>query len=119
MSPVLLVIVVQILFFVLGMFIDPMSLILICLPLFLPALKAADVDLLWLGIVVSISCMIANLTPPVGFNLFIVQGAGAAHGLKFTEVVRGAIPFILLLIIGMALVIAFPSLATWLPSTMD
>jgi len=119
MSPVLLVIVVQILFFVLGMFIDPMSLILICLPLFLPALKAADVDLLWLGIVVSISCMIANLTPPVGFNLFIVQGAGAPYGLKFTEVVRGSIPFILLMIIGMALVIAIPSLATWLPSTMN
>ena len=107
------------LFFVLGMFIDPGSVMLISLPLFLPALRELEVDLVWFGVVISISCMIANLTPPVGVNLFIVQGIGRAHGMTIAHVIRGTMPFILIMIIAMALVIAIPGLATWLPSLMD
>ncbi|MFC1925661.1 TRAP transporter large permease [Chloroflexota bacterium] len=110
-----LIIVIQIMFFILGMFIDPGSVILVSLPVFLKSLNALDVDLYWFGVVIAISCMIANLTPPVGVNLFIVQGVGRPYGITFEHVVRGTIPFILLMIVGMALVLAFPELATWLP----
>ena len=91
---------------------------LINLPLFLPSLQALGVDLIWLGVIVTISCMIANLMPPVGLNLFILQGMGKPYGITFEHVVRGAVPFILIMILAMVLVFVLPSPATWLPSTM-
>ena len=116
LSKVVLIIAIQVLFFLLGMFIDAGSVILISLPLFVPVLRTMDVDLVQFGVIIAISCMIANLTPPVGVNLFIVQGVGKPYGITYEHVVRGVIPFILIMIFVMALVIIFPDLATWLPT---
>lgn len=113
-----LVIVVQLIFFLLGFFIEASSVMLFTLPLFLPVLKQLEVDLLWLGVIVTINSMIASLTPPVGFSLFIIQAVGRPFGITFTQIARGVIPYILILIFLMALLFAFPSLVTWLPSTM-
>lgn len=114
-----LVIVIQLIFLMLGFFIEASSVMLFTLPLFLPALRELDVDLLWLGVVITINSMIASLTPPVGFSLFIIQAVGRPHGVNFIHVARGVIPYVLLLLCLMVLVFVFPSLVTWLPSTMD
>lgn len=118
LTAIQLIIITQLLFFLLGMFIDAGSVMLIVLPLFLPSLRELEVDLIWLGVIISVSTMIANLTPPVGINLFIVQSVGRPYGITFVHVARGIVPFILIMIVGMALVLAFPPLATWLPSMM-
>lgn len=119
LSSVQLIIAVLLLFFVLGMFIEAGSVMLITTPLFLDSLNRLDVDLIWLGVLIGISCMIAELTPPVGFSLFILQGVGRPHGINFEHIVRGIIPFILILILALAIIILIPGIATWLPSTMD
>ncbi len=119
LSATQLVIVVMVLFFILGMFIEAGSVMLIVLPLFLDSLNDLGVDLTWLGILVAMSCMIAELTPPVGFSLFVIQAVGRPHGINFEQIVRGVIPYIFMLIFAIALVIAVPEIATWLPSTMD
>lgn len=119
LSAIQLVIVTQVIFFILGMFIDAGSVMLITLPLFLPSLNELEVDLIWLGVIIGISCMIANITPPVGLNLFIIQGVGKSHGITLEHIIRGVIPFILIMVLGMIIVFAIPSLATWLPSTMN
>lgn len=119
LSPVLLILAIQLLFFILGMFIDPGSVIMISLPLFIPALNALDINLIWLGVILAINSMIANLTPPVGINLYIVQGVGKSYGVSFGHVVRGTVPFILIMLVAMVLVIAFPGIATWLPSVIN
>lgn len=119
LSADVLILVVMVMFFLLGMFIDAASVMLITLPLFLPTLRLLEVDLLWLGVIVTLNAMIATLTPPVGLNLFIIQAVGRPHGISFSDVARGSVPFIILLFIVVGLVWAFPSLATWLPSTMN
>ena len=100
-------------------FIDAASVMLITLPLFMESLEALDVDLVWLGIIVTLNSMIATLTPPVGLNLFVIQTVGKRYGINFSMVVRGSLPFIGLLALVVVIVWIFPSLATWLPSTMD
>lgn len=119
LSPTILVIAIMVMFFVLGMFIDSASVLLITLPLFYESLVALNVDLVWLGIIVTLNAMIATLTPPVGLNLFVIQTVGKRYGVSFTTVVRGSLPFIGLLALVMVIVWIFPSIATWLPSTMD
>lgn len=118
LSPIVLVIVIQLIFFILGCFMDAPSVTLITLPLFLSSLQVMDIDLIWLGIVVTISAMMANITPPVGFSLFILKGVGEQYGITFGQIVRGSAPFIALLTFIIALLLAFPPLTTWLPNTM-
>ena len=119
LSATVLVIAIMLMFFILGMFIDSASVLLITLPLFLESLEALNVNLIWLGIIVTLNAMIATLTPPVGLNLFVIQTVGKRYGVNFTTVVRGSLPFIGLLFVVMLIVWIFPSIATWLPSTMD
>ena len=101
--------------FVLGMFMETISIILITTPVVLPVLKALAIDPVWYGILLTINLELALITPPVGMNLFAMKTIGNA---PLSEVIRGILPYIGLLLLGLALVLAFPQLALWLPTTM-
>jgi len=106
---------VCLLLLVLGMFLESVALILIVTPIVLPTLNALDIDLVWFGIQFVILLELALLTPPVGMNLFVLR---AATRERFGQIVAGAMPFVAILLLGWAMVVAVPALALWLPQTM-
>lgn len=106
------ILVVMLVIFILGMFLETISIILITTPIILPALIQFDINLIWYGILLMINLELALITPPVGMNLFVIKGIANA---PLAEVIRGSIPYVLLLIFGLALVMVFPGLALWLP----
>ncbi|EKU42854.1 TRAP dicarboxylate transporter, DctM subunit [Lysinibacillus fusiformis ZB2] len=108
-------IIVNILFFIMGMFLEAVSIILITLPILLPILAHFDINLLHFAIIMTINMELGMITPPVGLNLFVVSGIAKE---KLWEVVKGVIPFIILMIIFLALVVLIPQLSLWLPEQM-
>ncbi|MFK5706953.1 TRAP transporter large permease [Lysinibacillus boronitolerans] len=108
-------IIVNILFFIMGMFLEAVSIILITLPILLPILAHFDINLLHFAIIMTINMELGMITPPVGLNLFVVSGIAKE---KLGEVVKGVIPFIILMIIFLALVVLIPQLSLWLPEQM-
>lgn len=101
------------LFFVLGMFIESVTLIILTVPVMYPLLDALGVDGVWLGIYLVLMIEISLLTPPVGLNLFVLQRVPA--GQTFGDVAIGAAPFVGVLLLATMLLYAFPAIATWLP----
>jgi TRAP-type C4-dicarboxylate transport system permease large subunit len=99
---------------VMGMFMDVVSVILIATPILLPSVEAMGYDPLWFGIVMAIACEMAVITPPVGLNLFVIKGI-SPESVSLGDVTRGAAPFVVVLILGLALFVAFPELVLWLP----
>lgn len=99
---------------VMGMFMDVVSVILIATPILLPVIKALGYDPLWFGIVMAICCEMAVITPPVGLNLFVIQGISPEQ-VTLGDVTRGAAPFVGVLVVGLAIFVAFPQLVLWLP----
>src|SRR5690606_12500661 len=106
------ILVVMIAIFILGMFLETIAIILITTPIILPALIALDIHLIWYGVMLMINLELALITPPVGMNLFVIKGITNA---PLAEVVRGAAPYVLLLILGLFITWAFPQLSLWLP----
>jgi C4-dicarboxylate transporter DctM subunit len=98
--------------FILGMFLDVISTILITLPMVLPLLRPLGIDPIHYGIVVIVNMEMAALTPPVGLNIFVMTSVARQ---PLAEVVRGLAPFVLLLLVLLALVILIPGLSLWLP----
>ena len=107
---------VMLLVFVLGMFLETISIILITTPVVLPVLAALKIDPVWYGILLTINLELALITPPVGMNLFAIKAITRA---PIGEIIMGVLPYVGLLILGLALVLFFPSIALWLPSTMN
>lgn len=115
MNKWIFMIIVNILFFFMGMFLEAVSIILITLPILLPILAHFDINLLHFAIIMTINMELGMITPPVGLNLFVVSGIAKE---KLGEVVKGVIPFIVLMIIFLALVVLIPQLSLWLPEHM-
>ncbi|MBY0121753.1 TRAP transporter large permease [Bacillus sp. S/N-304-OC-R1] len=109
-------IIVNILFFVMGMFLEAVSIILITLPILLPMLKHFDINLIHFAIIMTINMELGMITPPVGLNLFVVSGIAKE---KLGNVVKGVIPFIVLMIVVLIFVIIVPGLSLWLPDRMQ
>ncbi len=105
---------INVLYLVLGMFMDASAAILVTVPILLPALKSLDIDLIWFGVILVINMEIGAVTPPVGMNLFVVQSLSDDY--TITDVLRGSLPYALMGLVGLALVIIFPQIALWLPS---
>jgi TRAP-type C4-dicarboxylate transport system permease large subunit len=99
---------------VMGMFMDVVSVILIATPIMLPVVTAMGYDPLWFGIVMAIATEMAVITPPVGLNLFVIQGI-APDEVSLSDVTIGAVPFFFVLLLGLALFVTFPGLVLWLP----
>lgn len=116
-TPLRFMILAAVLYLVLGCFIDTTSMMVVTLPFLFPVVVALQIDPIWFGIVLVKLIEISVITPPVGVNLFAVLSA-AGRGTDFRHVVKGVIPFIFLEMIVLALLIAFPELATWLPKQM-
>jgi TRAP-type C4-dicarboxylate transport system permease large subunit len=101
---------------IMGCLLDPMAIMVILLPIIFPIVVQLGFDPVWFGIVVTINVEMGMITPPVGLNLFILKAT--VKEVTMTDIVRGAVPFVLLVMVGLALVMIFPSLATWLPGRM-
>lgn len=104
-------------YIVLGMFMDVLSMMVLTIPIAVPVVIAAGVDPVWFGIFIILMCELGMITPPVGMNLYVVQGVRNDGG-PFMDVIRGAIPYVLIMIAFTGLLIVVPELATWLPETM-
>ncbi len=115
MNKWIFIIIVNILFFIMGMFLEAVSIILITLPILLPILVHFDINLVHFAIIMTINMELGMITPPVGLNLFVVSGIAKE---KLGEVVKGVTPFIVLMIIFLALVVLIPQLSLWLPAHM-
>jgi tripartite ATP-independent transporter DctM subunit len=110
-----LVAVLTLLFIVLGCFIDGISMVVLTSSVVLPSVKAAGIDLLWFGVFIVLVVEMAQITPPVGFNLFVLQGL---TGKNMFYVARAALPFFLLMVVAVALIWTFPGIVTYLPGKM-
>ncbi len=117
LSPYVVLTVVLIFYIVLGMFLEPVSMTFITLPTIFPLMAAAGFDLIWFGVVYTITMEIAVLTPPVGLNLYVIQGISRGQ-VTIGEVIRGCLPFIAALVALIFILIAFPQTALWLPEQM-
>jgi tripartite ATP-independent transporter DctM subunit len=107
--------IVMLVLFILGFFLDFIEITFIHIPILIPIMDALGVNPLWFMILVAINLQTSFLTPPFGFALFYLKGA-APHGIELKHVYRGIIPFVIVQLIGLALVILFPQIALWLPS---
>jgi tripartite ATP-independent transporter DctM subunit len=114
-TPMQIVLAVLALYLVMGMFFDGVSMMVITVPFIVPIMTAANIDLVWLGVLVCINIEVGLLTPPVGLNLYVMQGA---TGEPFRTIVSGALPFVALQILTMLTIFMFPAIATWLPSRL-
>jgi TRAP-type C4-dicarboxylate transport system permease large subunit len=115
-SPFVVLGLIYLLLFGLGCLIDGVSMLLITAPMILPIVTGLGFDPIWYGIVYVLTVEVAVLTPPVGINLYVLMGIAPDYSL--TEIVRGSIPFILIEVLAIVLVTAFPQIALWLPSLM-
>ena len=113
---VVLVVMLAILFF-LGMFLDEIGIILLCVPVFLPVIDFLDFDRLWFGILFLVSAQMAYISPPFGYTLFYMKGVLPA-GIGMGTVYRAIIPFMLLQALGILICAMFPELVLWLPRSM-
>ena len=101
----------------LGMVLDPVGIMLITLPIFLPVVTALGFDPIWFGILFIINMEIGYQTPPFGFNLFYLKGI-VPKGVTMGDIYQSVTPYTLIMILGLLLVMLFPALATWLPSLL-
>jgi tripartite ATP-independent transporter DctM subunit len=118
LDPLLLVIAVSVIYLILGMFLDPLGMILLTIPVFVPMFAALNLDLVWFGVLVVKYIGIGLLTPPVGFNIYVVSGA-LNNQIPLTTIFRGCYWFLVCEVVIMTLLIAFPQISLWLPSTMN
>ncbi|NVK35657.1 MAG: TRAP transporter large permease [Rhodobacteraceae bacterium] len=104
-------------YLILGMFMDVLSMQVLTIPIAVPVITAAGIDPIWFGIFVVLMCELGLITPPVGMNLYVVQGVRLDGG-PFLDVVKGAIPYVVIMLVFTLLMIIVPDIALWLPRTM-
>ncbi|MDZ7810158.1 MAG: TRAP transporter large permease subunit [Arhodomonas sp.] len=103
-------------FIVMGCFLDGISVVVLTTSVVLPMVQAAGIDLLWFGIYLVIVVEMSQITPPVGFNLFVLQGL---TGQNIFRIAAASLPFFLVLLVAVGILVAFPEIATWLPQRMS
>jgi len=115
LSPYVLIMVLTIFYIILGMFLDGISAVVLTMAIIEPMIRQAGFDMIWFGVFLVIVVEMAQITPPVGFNLFVLQGmAGKDMGF----IARSAFPLFLLMILAVVVIIIFPEIALWLPQQM-
>ncbi|WP_236045141.1 MULTISPECIES: TRAP transporter large permease [Pseudooceanicola] len=116
LSPVMLIAALTVFYIIIGMFLDGISAVVLTMAIIDPMIRAAGIDLIWFGIFVVVVVEMAQITPPVGFNLFVLQGM-TRHDMSY--IARTAIPMFLLMVLMVGVLVAFPGLATWLPGIVQ
>ncbi|MBM3521337.1 MAG: TRAP transporter large permease subunit [Alphaproteobacteria bacterium] len=109
--------VVMAVIFAMGFFLDFVEITIIVIPIVGPILLAMDIDPVWLGVLIAVNLQTSFLTPPFGFSLFYLRGV-APPSVRTLDIYKGIVPFVLLQLVGLSLVVVFPSLATWLPKLL-
>ncbi len=117
LSPWTVLILMQLSFLVMGMFLDDTAMLVIVAPLYVPLVALLGFDLIWYGVLYTITCQIAYMTPPFGYNLFLMR-AMAPPEIGIRDIYWSVIPFVLVMILALALVMIFPEIALWLPETL-
>ena len=115
LSPYVLILVLTLFYIILGMFLDGISAVVLTMAIIEPMIRQAGFDMIWFGIFLVIVVEMAQITPPVGFNLFVLQGM-ANKDMGF--IARSAFPLFLLMILAVVVIIIFPEIALWLPQQM-
>jgi C4-dicarboxylate transporter, DctM subunit len=115
LSPFGLIVILSLFYIILGLFLDGVSIVVMSLPITLPLALQAGFDPIWFGVYLVLMVELGQITPPVGFNLFVIQGlTGEAIG----RVAIAALPFFFLMLFGVVLVTYFPGIALWLPNLL-
>ncbi len=115
LSPTMLIVVLTLFFMLMGCFLDGISIVVLTTSIVLPMIERSGIDLLWFGIYVVLVVEMSQITPPVGFNLFVIQGLTK---INILSIARYALPFFLTLLAAIILLTVFPQIATWLPMKM-
>jgi C4-dicarboxylate transporter DctM subunit len=116
LSPLMFVLAMNVLMLLLGCILETVSIILLTMPLVAPILAALGIDPIWYAIVLTVNMEMALVTPPVGMNLYVINGLD--KDIHMSEVIRGVAPFIVLMAVFLLVTMLFPPLSTWLPSLM-
>jgi len=112
-------IIIQFIVFVLGFFMDWVGIVFLVVPIATPIAASLGFDALWFAMMICINLQTSFMTPPFAYSIFIVRGTASKElGVTTADVIRGVIPFVILVLIGLALCIAFPQIITWLPGKM-
>ena len=114
LSPWGVLIMMQLSYILMGMFLDDTAMLVIVAPLYVPLIIALGFDPIWYGVLYTITCQIAYMTPPFGYNLFLMK-AMAPKEITLKDIYSSIIPFVLVMIFGLAVVMIFPEIATYLP----
>ena len=115
LSPYLLLLALTLFFILLGCFLDGISIVVLTTAVILPMVREAGIDPIWFGVYLVLVVEMAQITPPVGFNLFVLQGL---TGQDLVTIARASLPFFFLLLLAVGLIMLFPGIATWLPAEM-
>jgi len=114
LSPMTILILMQLSFLVMGSFLDDTAMLVIVAPLYVPLVGALGFDLIWYGILYTITCQIAYMTPPFGYNLFLMR-AMAPPEISIHDIYGSILPFVAVMLLALALIMIFPGIALWLP----
>lgn len=114
LGPWQVLILMQLSFIVMGMFLDDTAMLVIVAPLYIPLVAALGFDLIWYGVLYTITCQIAYMTPPFGYNLFLMR-AMAPPEVSLRDIYVSVTPFVLIMMLALVLVMIFPQIALWLP----
>ncbi len=115
LGPWEILIMMQLSYLIMGMFLDDTAMLVIVAPLYVPLVGVLGFDLIWYGVLYTITCQIAYLTPPFGYNLFLMR-AMAPKEITIIDIYKSITPFVLVMVLALVLVIVFPQVALWLPN---
>jgi tripartite ATP-independent transporter DctM subunit len=114
LDPWMIIVMMQISFIIMGMFLDDTAMLVIVAPLYIPLIVSLGYSPIWYGILYTITCQMAYMTPPFGYNLFLMR-AMAPPEITLGDIYRSIVPFVLVMALAMVILMVFPEIATWLP----
>ena len=115
LSPWGVLVMMQVSYILMGMFLDDTAMLIIVAPLYVPLVITLGFNPIWYGVLYTITCQIAYMTPPFGYNLFLMK-AMAPPEITLADIYRSIVPFVLVMFVGLAIVMIFPGIALWLPN---
>jgi TRAP-type mannitol/chloroaromatic compound transport system permease large subunit len=115
LSPWGVLIMMQLSYLLMGTFLDDTAMLVIVAPLYVPLVDELGFNLIWYGVLYTITCQIAYMTPPFGYNLFLMR-AMAPPEITIRDIYRSIVPFVFVMALALALVMIFPEIALWLPN---
>ena len=115
LSPIVLIAALTVFYIILGMFLDGISSVVLTMAIVEPMIRQAGIDVIWFGIFIVVVVEMAQVTPPIGFNLFVLQGM-TKHEISY--IAKTAIPMVGLMVLMVVILVIWPELATWLPETV-